>query len=159
MTGIRAAAAALLATTAACGYSVAAGGGRLPSGAEKVYVPVLANRTAEAEAGATVAAAIREELARRGTSGGEGAPARIEGTVTRCSAAPVTVQGGTWRLLLEVQARLVVDGKETAHVTVRREVDYLGEVDAAATEGRRRLAVRRASEDAARDVVERFEAP
>ena len=43
--------------------------------------------------------------------------------------------------------------------SVRREVDYLGEVDAIATEGRRRLAIRKAAGEAAREIVERFEAP
>ena len=79
--------------------------------------------------------------------------------MTRVSAAPVTTQGGTWRLVFEVQATLVVDGKDAAAASVRREVDYLGEVDAIATEGRRRLAIRKAAAEAARDIVERFEAP
>ena len=79
--------------------------------------------------------------------------------MTRVSAAPVTTQGGTWRLVFEVQARLVVDGKDAASASVRREVDYLGEVDAMATEGRRRLAIRKAAAESARDIVERFEAP
>jgi hypothetical protein len=149
----------LVAAAAGCGYSTTAGVSRMPPGAERIWVPSFANRTSDAEAGALVASALREELARRGTSGGEGAPARIEGTVNRASAAPVTTQSGTWRLVFEVQARLVVDGKEASAVTVRREVDYLGEVDAIATEGRRRLALRRAASEAARDVAERFELP
>ena len=49
--------------------------------------------------------------------------------------------------------------KEAAQVKVRREVDYLGEVDAIATEGRRRLAIRRAADEAAREIVERLETP
>jgi hypothetical protein len=140
-------------------YSATAGTSRLPPGSERVHVPSFANRTADAEAGALVASALREELARRGAGGGEGAPARIEGAVTRVSAAPLTTQGGTWRLLFEVQARLVVDGKDAAAASVRREVDYLGEVDAIATEGRRRLALRKAAGEAALEIVERFEAP
>jgi hypothetical protein len=154
-----AAALALVLASSGCGYSATAGASRLPPGAEKVFVPSIANRTSDAEAGALVASALREELSRRGAAGGEGAPARIEGTVTRAGASPVTTQSGTWRLVFEVQARLVVDGRESAGVTVRREVDYLGEVDAIATEGRRRLALRRAASEAARDLVERFEAP
>jgi hypothetical protein len=52
-----------------------------------------------------------------------------------------------------------VDGREVAQVRVRREVDYLGEVDAIATEGRRRLAIRRAASEAAAEIVERLESP
>ena len=144
---------------AGCGYAVGAGASRLPAGTGKVFVPALENRTSDAEAGALVAAALREELARRGAAGGEGASSRITGEVTRSSASPVTTQGGTWRLVLEVQARLVVDGAPGARVQVRQEVDYIGEVDAIATEGRRRLALQRAASDAAREIVERLEGP
>jgi hypothetical protein len=154
---------AVLGSGAGCGYSVgsgaAHGAARLPSGAGPVFVAPLENRTADAEAGALVAAALREEFARRGAAGGEGAATRIEGTVTRVSSSPLTTQGGTWRLTFEVEARLVVDGREAAQVRSRREVDYLGEVDAIATEGRRRLAIRRAASEAAREIVERLEAP
>jgi hypothetical protein len=149
----------VLAAGAGCGYAVGSGTVRLPVGAERVFVAPLENRTVDAEAGALVAAALREELSRRGVAGGEGAPASIEGVVTRSSSSPLTTQSGTWRLVFEVQARLTVNGRETAQVKVRREVDYLGEVDAIATEGRRRLAIRRAAEGAAREIVERLETP
>ncbi len=150
---------ALALAAAGCGYSVAAGAGRLPAGAEKVYVATFANRTTDAEAGALVAGSLRDELARRGSSGGPGSAARIEGTVTQVTWIPTTPDGGTWRLTLEVQARLVVEGKVASEQAVRREQDYLSEVDALATEGRRRLAVRQASAAAAREIVERFEVP
>jgi hypothetical protein len=157
----RAGPAAALLWLAACGYSVGAGApaARLPEGAGTIFVAPLENRTSDAEAGALVAAALRTELSRRGASGGEGARSRIEGAVVRSASAPLTTQGGTWRLTFEVQARLVTGGDPVARVDVRREVDYLGEVDAIATEGRRRLAVRRAAEDAAREIVERLESP
>jgi hypothetical protein len=144
---------------AGCGYAVGSGAARLPAGAGPAFVPPLENRTADAEAGALVAAALREELSRRGSAGGEGSSTRIEGVVTRSSSSPLTPQGGTWRLVFEVQARLLVDGREVAQVRVRREVDYLGEVDAIATEGRRRLAIRRAASEAAAEIVERLESP
>jgi hypothetical protein len=150
---------AAVAAAAGCGYAVGSGAARLPAGAGSVFVPPLENRTADAEAGALVASALREELSRRGAAGGEGAAARIEGVVTRSSSSPLTPQSGTWRLVFEVQARLLVGGQETAQVRVRREVDYLGEVDAVATEGRRRLAIRRAANEAAREIVERLETP
>jgi hypothetical protein len=160
--GLAAALLALLAgASAGCGYSVGAGAGaaRLPAGAGPVFVAPLENRTTDAEAGALVAAALRTEFSRRGAVGGEGASTRLEGVVTRSSSSPLTTQSGTWRLVFEVQARLVVSGQEAASVKVHEEVDYLGEVDAIATEGRRRLAVRRAAEEAAREIAERLESP
>jgi len=160
MTGARPRAAALVLLAAAgCGYSLAAGAGRLPPGAEQIFVPPLENRTADAEVGALVAAALRQELARRGVEGGPAAEARIQGTVLRAAFAPTTPQIASYRLALEVQARLVIGGKVVAEQTVRREQDYLGEEDALASEGRRRLALRRAAADVAREMVERFETP
>ena len=157
----RAAAAGLVlaALVAGCGYSFAAGKGRMPPGAERVQVAPLSNQTADAEAGALGAAALREELARRGSAGGADAPARIEGTVLRITFGPSTPDAATYRLVLEVQVRLVVEGKVAAEQTARRQQDYLGEVDALASEGRRRLALRQAAADLAREVVERFETP
>jgi hypothetical protein len=154
-----AAALAGLVLATGCGYTVGSGAARLPAGAEKIFVAPFDNRTPDAEAGALLAAALREELARRGAGGGEGAEARLAGTVTRVSSAPLTPQGGTWRLTFDVDARLTVRGQEAAQVKVRREVDYLGEVDAIATEGRRRLAIRTAAGEAAREIVERLEGP
>ena len=156
-----AAALAVLVAGSGCGYAVGAGAGaaRLPEGAGPVFVAPLVNRTTDAEAGALVAAALRTEFSRRGMAGGEGASTRLEGVVTRSSSSPLTTQSGTWRLVFEVQARLVVNGQEAASVKVHEEVDYLGEVDAIATEGRRRLAVRRAAEQAAREIAERLESP
>lgn len=160
MTGLgRLAAVLALVAGVGCGYTTGSGAARLPAGATKVFVPPLENRTPDAEAGALVAAALREELSRRGAAGGEGASSRIEGEVTRSSSSPLTTQSGTWRLVFEVQARLIVSGQEAAQVKVREEVDYLGEVDAIATEGRRRLAIRRAATEAAREIVERLETP
>ncbi len=154
----RAAVVAALAA-AGCGYGFTAGTARLPKGAEKVLVRPLENRTTDAEAGALVAAALRDELARRGAEGGPGATARIEGAVDRSQSVPSSPGSVTWRLTLEVEARLLVGEGVVAEQRVRREEDFLGEVDALATEGRRRLALRRAAESAAREIVERFEVP
>ena len=144
---------------AGCGYGFTAGAGRMPPGAESVQVRPLANRTADAGAGALVAAALRDELARRGAAGGDGAAARLEGTVLESAASLTTPDGSTWRLGLAVEARLVSGERVLAEVRVRCHEDYLGEVDALATEGRRRQALRRAAEAAAREIVERLEQP
>lgn len=131
----------------------------MPAGAESVRVRPLANRTADAEAGALLAAALRDELARRGAAGGEGGPARLEGTVLESAAALTSPDGSTWRLTLEVEARLLAGDRLLGDVRVRRQEDYLGEVDALATEARRRLALRRAADAAAREILERLEQP
>ncbi len=148
---------------AACGYGftqryTARGG------AESVYVRSFENRSAEPELGAAVTAALRSELARRGAAGGEGTSTAIEGDVRAGEPAPTSVRsvGGTtavstWRVALEVRARLVAGGATVAEHVVRRELDFLGGVDPLETEGRRALALRRAADDAAREILHAFE--
>ncbi len=81
---------------------------------------------------------------------------------------PSSPDGATWRIGVEVKARLVVDGTTVSERTVRREADYLaGEAgapdrpgpasDALETEGRRALALRRVADDAARELLRAFE--
>jgi len=54
----------------------------------------------------------------------------------------------------------LADGTRTiAEARVVREEEFLAGQDPLETEGRRRLALRRAAQAAARDLVERFEAP
>lgn len=149
---------ALLFAAAGCGYSLGAGAGRMPPGAQRVFVRPLENRTTDGEAGALVAAALRQELARRGAEGGPEAGARIEGTIEDSAFGPSTV-GGTYRVTLVVWARLVVNGKVVAEQRPGRGEDLLGGQDPLETEGRRRLALRRAAEAVARDIVEGFEQP
>src|SRR5512133_1743066 len=72
----------------ACGYGfsqrfVARGG------AERVHVRTFENLSTEPELGATLTAALRSELARRGADAGEGAPAAIEGDVRATEPVPV----------------------------------------------------------------------
>lgn len=142
-----------------CGYALSAGAGRLPAGAERIHVPPFENRTSDAEAGALLAAAMRQELARRGALGDAGAPARIEGAALAVAFFPSSFGSATGRLALDVSARLVAGGRTIGEQRVHREEDYLGAVDALENEGRRRVALRRAAEAAAREIVERFEAP
>ena len=68
-----------------------------------------------------------------------------------------TVIGGTWRIGVDVRARLVARGATVAEHAARREVDYLVGADALETEGRRALALRRLADDAAREVLRAFE--
>ncbi len=144
---------------AGCGYGFTAGGSRLPAGAERVFVAPFENQTTDAEAGALVAAALRQELARRGADGGSAAPARIEGAVLATAFGPSSASGATYRLTLSVAARLRVGDRVVAEQQVAQGEDYLEAVDALESEGRRRVALRRAAEAAAREIVERFERP
>ena len=155
--GRRAVALALLAALAvACGYGLRPSGDPLRAGAERVFVPPLENRTADAEVGALVAAAVRRELARRGAAAGPEAPARLEGEVLESSFGASSVSG-TYRVTLRARVRLVVDGAVAAEHTVARGEDVLAGQDPLESEGRRRLALRRTAEALGRDVVERLE--
>jgi len=131
----------------------------MPKGAEEVYVAPFSNRTGDAEAGAIVAGALREELARRGSGGGADAPARLEGVVLHSTFGQYTPDASTYNLVLDVQVKLVVRGQLVGEQQAHRQQTYLGEVDALASEARRRVALRQAARDMARDVVERFETP
>ncbi|HVI95794.1 MAG TPA: LPS assembly lipoprotein LptE [Anaeromyxobacter sp.] len=143
---------------AACGYGfstryVAQGG------AERVHVRAFENLSTEPSLGAEVTAALRDELARRGAAGAEGAPAYIDGNVRATPPGPSSPNGATWRIAVEVRARLVVPGAPVVERTVRRETDFLSGVggDALETEGRRALALRRVAADAAHELLSAFE--
>jgi hypothetical protein len=143
---------------ASCGYRTAVRGAPLAGGVERVAVPPFDARTADAEVGGFVTAAVREDLARRGIAEGEGAASRIDGVVEETVYVPSSPNGATWRLALVVSAKLVTDGKPAAEARVRRETEYLAGQDPVETEGRRRIALRRASEAAARELLEQLEA-
>jgi Lipopolysaccharide-assembly len=147
----------------ACGYGFSTRY-HAQGGADRVHVRAFENLSTEASLGAEVTAALREELARRGAAGDEGAPAAIDGRVRAFAPTPSTVPVGssypaTWRIVVEVHARLVIGDKAIAERTVRRETDYLSGVagDALETEGRRALALRRVAADAAREILQGFE--
>ena len=140
-----------------CGYALGSGVSRLPAGAEAVQVRPLDNRSADADAGALVAAALRRELARRGAEGGPGAPASLTGEVEEVTAVPAAA--GTWRLTLVVRASLVSAGRPLGEARARQSEDYLAGVDALESEGRRRIALGRAAEAAARELCERLARP
>jgi len=150
---------AALLLASGCGYQLAARGTPLAGGVGPMHVTVrpFENRTGDSEAGAFVAAAVREELARRGGEGGS--EARLEGVVEDSRASPSSPNGATWRLGLTVWGKLADGTRTIAEARVVREEEFLAGQDPLETEGRRRLALRRAAQAAARDLVERFEAP
>ena len=150
--------AALLAL-ASCGYAFSSGASRFPPGAERVFVRPFENRTTDAEMGALVATAVRQELARRDADGTAGARARIEGAVEASTFGLTVSSGGTSAITLAASARLLVDGRVVAERRSSRTEEYLAGMDPLENEGRRRLALRRASESVARDLVEGLEKP
>ncbi len=161
---MRTAAIAAAAALAACGYGFSQRW-VARNGAERVHVRTFENLSTEPALGAAVTAALRTELARRGAGAGEGAPAAIEGEARATEPAPTSESAATWRIGIEVRARLVAGGAPVAEHTVRREASYLGggspssrsDTDALETEGRRALALRRLAEDAALEILRSFE--
>jgi hypothetical protein len=116
-----------------------------------------------------VTTALRGELARRGADAGEGAPAVLDGEVRASDPVLTSTSGATWRIGIEVRARLTAGQERPLERTIRRETDFLG-VPAAAptsgssmpgdpleTEGRRALALRRLADEVARDVLRSLE--
>jgi outer membrane lipopolysaccharide assembly protein LptE/RlpB len=146
----------------ACGYALETRY-TAQGGAERVHVRPFENLSTEASLGAEVTSALRDELARRGAAAGAGAPAEIVGEVRAGAPGPSSTDSDgtaiTWRIGVEVKARLVVDGKTVSERTVHREAAYLAGVasDALETEGRRALALRRVADDAARELLRAFE--
>jgi hypothetical protein len=175
----RAIAAALAAALAAgCGYGfsqryVAVGD------VDAIHVRPFENRSGEPELGAVVTAALRTELARRGSDAGAGSASWIEGSVRSTEPALTSTAATTWRIGIEVRARLMSAAGVRAERTIRREVVYLSgdcaggrtptdtsplaatlpacTVDPLETEGRRALALRRAADEAAQELLRALE--
>jgi len=141
---------------AGCGYHFsqryAAAGG-----VTRIDVRPFVNGSTEPELGALVTSALRSELARRGADAGDGAGAVLDGEVRAAEPALTSTTGATWRISIEIRARLVASGAPPVERTVRREDDYLAGVDPLETEGRRAVALRRVVEDAARDLLRALE--
>jgi hypothetical protein len=143
-----------------------------------IHVRPFENRSGEPELGAVVTAALRAELARRGAEAGAGAASWIEGSVRSTEPSLTSTAATTWRIAIEVRARLMSATGVRAERTVRREVVYLSgdctggrqptdtsdpsgqplcTVDPLETEGRRALALRRAADEAAQELLRALE--
>jgi Lipopolysaccharide-assembly len=147
-----------LALLLACGYGFSTRY-HAQGGADRVHVRAFENLSTEPSLGAEVTTALRDELARRGAAAEDGARAVIDGRVRAFPPTPSSPNNATWRIAIEVHARLLVGGAAIAERTVRRDTDYLSGVagDALETEGRRALALRRVAADAAREILSAFE--
>lgn len=137
---------------AACGYSFTAAGG-LTGGIPAATVLPFENRSTEPELGAVMAGALREELAARGALARDGSPARVTGEVSVGQPSPAAPGGVSWRVALEVRARLLDGERVVVERSLRREADYPAGVDSLETEGRRALSLRKLAADCARELA------
>jgi len=102
---------AILSAVAGCGYRLESGTARFTDPSVRMDVSPFANRSTTPDAGAVVAARLREELRRsgfQGSFGNVGANYLIEGTV-REIRSDIFSHDGADRFPLEIRLTLVVD--------------------------------------------------
>jgi hypothetical protein len=145
-----------LAALSACGYQLTRGY-RARGGADHIHVRAFENDTSDPQLGATVTAALRDELASRGAWAGPDAPAVLEGWVRASESVPSTYGAALFGMSVEVHGRLSVHGKLVNELTVKRNADHLGGADPLETEGRRAVALRRLAQEAARELLRAME--
>lgn len=158
----------LLLLVAGCGYRFTAPGGPLPQGIRAAQVPMMGNVTPEPSAETFFTQALREQLQRAGTLGGDAADARIEGTLLAVSSAPMvtspTGRGPTYRLTAVVQLKLLRNGAVLADIQVAGDEDvqpaFTGAPGAGAdvllTEANRQAGLRRLADSMMREGYERL---
>lgn len=142
-----------------CGYRFIAPGGSLPEGITALRAPVLDNRTGEPGAEVFFTQALREQLTRAGTLGGDAAEAAVEGAIEAVSGTPVLAGRGklpTYRLSASATLRLVKNGRVLSEAAVSGTEDYLSGADLLLTEGNRAAALRRLAEQLMREGYERL---
>ena len=155
----------LLAVLNACGYRFA-GGGSLPGGIQRLYVPTLENRSAETGIETIVTNALVEEVSRnqdRLAATAEAADGILVGTVTRIATTTVSRSGeraaAERRVEIQVNLRL-----ENAAAQEIRRIDQLRansvydviDGDDAATEANRQEALAEAAQTLAEKVYQRL---
>ena len=153
----------MLGCAAACGYGFSAGGPALPQGVRHVFAPVVVNRTSEPGLEAVFTDALREQLARAGTLGGEGSEGRLEGELLSVSAAvaqlaPGTTGALTYRVAATLRVRLFRNGTLLTVTDVAGTEDYLPALraDVITTEANRQAALRRLASTLAADAYARL---
>ena len=152
----RALGAVLLLAVAGCGYGFTQRYGAV-GGLDRIHVRPFANASTEAELGAVVTAALRGELARRGAEAPEGQGALLDGEVRATEPVLTSTAGLTWRVGVELRARLAAGTAKPVERVVRRDTDFLAGADPLETEGRRALALRRVAGEAARELLRSYE--
>ena len=141
-----------LSLSVACGYSFTAAG-RLAGGIPAASVLPFENRSTEPELGAVLAGALREELAARGALALDGSAASVTGEVSVGAPSTAAPGGVSWRVALEVRARLLDGQRVVVERSLRREAVYPAGLDPLETEGRRALALRTLAADCARELA------
>jgi hypothetical protein len=147
-----------------CGYHFTAAGAGFPQGIQKVFTPVIVNRTAEPGLEGTFTEALREQLARGGHLGGEGSEGRLEGELLAVTAAVAQLAPGTsgaltYRVSAVLRVRLYKDRTLLAQTDVSGSEDYLPALrpDVLTTEANRQAAIRRLASALATDAVARLQ--
>jgi hypothetical protein len=147
-----------------CGYRFTAAGAGFPQGIQKVFVPVIVNRTTEPGLEGTFTEALREQLARGGYLGGEGSEGRIEGELLSVTASvaqlsPGTSSALTYRVGATLRVRLFRDKTLLAQTDVAGSEDYLPALraDVLTTEANRQAAIRRLASALATDAMARLQ--
>jgi hypothetical protein len=158
----------------ACGYRFTAPGGPLPQGVKAAAVPMMSNVTPEPSAETLFTQALREQLQRAGTLGGDTADARIEGTLLSVSSGPMvtspTGRGPTYRLTALINLKLIRNGAVLADIQVAGDEDVQPGVnlpqgvppppgttsDVLLTEANRQAGLRRLADSMMREGYERL---
>ncbi len=148
---------------AACGYQFT-GGGPLPGGIRRVFVPMAKNRTSESGLESAVTNALRYEITSSGNlavGGAADADALLKAEITTVTSE--TVSRATTTTSLERQARLTVtidyeptdpaQPRRWAHRKVSATETYAVASDRLATDRNRRLALEKAANRLAKKVM------
>ena len=147
-----------------CGYRFTAAGAGFPQGIEKVFAPVIVNRTTEPGLEGIFTEALRGQLAQGGHLGGEGSEGRLEGELLGVSGAVTQLAPGTsgaltYRVAATLRVRLFRGGTLLAQTDVAGTEDYLPALraDVLTTEANRQAALRRLASALAADAVARLQ--
>ena len=147
-----------------CGYRFTAGGAGFPQGIQKVFAPVIVNRTTEPGLEGVFTEALREQLSRGGHLGGEASEGRLEGELLAVGGAVAQLAPGTsgaltYRVSATLRVRLFRAGTLLAQTDVAGTEDYLPALrpDVLTTEANRQAAIRRLATALAADAVARLQ--
>jgi hypothetical protein len=144
---------------ASCGYRFTAPGGPLPRGIRAASVPMMSNATPEPSAETLFTQALREQLLRAGTLGGDAADARIEGTVTAVSSGPMIATPGklpAYRITATVELKLLRGGEILSQAIVTGDEDVLSGANLLGTEANRQAGLHRLADSLMREGYERL---